>query len=141
MSKEVKKCSRAKKGVKPVENEEKKKFLLSYQQSKRAIKRMEKVLQEIETIEIDNKMTQQEQGNMQQSTKQKIKEKTLEQVQNCEKVIQQIENMEDEKEKDALIYKYIIGLTEDAAAKEMGYTKRQFQRIVKKAIERFEICR
>lgn len=126
------------KGVKLVEVEEKKGFLLSYQQGKRAIKRMEKVLQEIETI--DNKMTQQERDNMQQSTKQKIKEKTMEQVQKCEKVIQQIENMEDEKEKDALIYKYIIGLTEDAAAKEMGYTKRQFQRIVKKAIEHFEVC-
>lgn len=122
-----------------MENEEKKGFLLSYQQGKRAIKRMEKVLREIETIEIGNKMTQQERDNMQQNTKQKIKEKTLEQVQKCEKVIQQIENMEDEKEKDALTYKYIIGLTEDAAAKEMGYTKRQFQRIVKKAIEHFEV--
>lgn len=138
MPKEAKRCSRAK-GVKPVENEEKKGFLLSYQQGKRAIKRMEKVLREIETIEIGNKMTQQERDNMQQNTKQKIKEKTLEQVQKCEKVIQQIENMEDEKEKDALTYKYIIGLTEDAAAKEMGYTKRQFQRIVKKAIEHFEV--
>ena len=112
-----------------VDNEEKKRYLLSYQQSKRAVKRLEQELQEVE-----------EMGEVEE-IQEKIKRERQQQIKRYERVRQQVEAMEEEREKDALIYKYICGMTEDAAAKKMGYTKRQFQRINKKALEHFEVCR
>lgn len=100
-----------------MDNEEKKRYLLSYQQSKRAVKRLEQELQEVE-----------EMGEVEE-IQEKIKRERQQQIKRYERVRQQVEAMEEEREKDALIYKYICGMTEDAAAKKMGYTKRQFQRI------------
>lgn len=113
---------------------EKKKYLSGYQESKRAVERLEEELKELGEAGrgIENK-------KMQQDIKKKIVNERYKRIRNFEEVRGKIEKMENETEKEALVYRHIRGLTEEKAARRMNYTTRQFQRIYRRAVEHFRM--
>ena len=120
--------------MKRVDVEEKKKYLSGYQESKRAVERLEEELKELGEAGrgIENK-------EMQQDIKKKIVNERYKRIRSFEEVRGKIEKMENETEKEALVYRHIRGLTEEKAARCMNYTTRQFQRIYRRAVEHFRM--
>lgn len=113
--------------------EGKKKYLSGYQENKRAARRLEEEMEELNeaAVGIEHKVQQ----NLMESV---IRER-YRRIEKFVEIRNKIEGMENEKEKDALMYRHIKGYTEERAAECMGYTKRQFQRIYKRAVEHLEV--
>lgn len=116
------------------EIEMKKAYLMGYQESKRAVKRLEKELEELKKA--GQGMCDKEK---QKGIREKIIKERYERIKRFEEIRGKIEEMKNEREKDALIYRYISGMSEENAADCMGYTVRQYMRIWKRAMENINI--
>lgn len=133
------------------ENEQKKEYLKSY---RRAIKREQDILDEIQRLRLDKMFPSVVNDGMPHGSSHSdlsdyavildeqielLKEERLERVRCYQKIERQIRQMENEDEQEVLRLRYILGLKWEEVAIKMGYSWRQIHRIHSSALLKFEI--
>lgn len=133
-----------------VDNKEKKKFLWGYRDSLRQVERLKAEIEELHTMRAvsaegsstGNKGWKSDlSGHMVRlESLEKEKEKELRNmVRSYERIERAINGLGDTQEKDVLFYRYIKGLKVREVMEEMGYSKRQVDRLHNRALEHLKI--
>ena len=133
------------------ENEQKKEYLKSY---RRAIKREQDILDEIQRLRLDKMFPSVVNYGMPHGSSHSdlsdyvaildeqielLKKERLEKVRCYQKIERQIRQMENEDEQEVLRLRYILGMKWEEVAVKMGYSWRQIHRIHSSALLNFEI--
>lgn len=133
------------------ENEQKKEYLKSY---RRAIKREQDILDEIQRLRLDKMFPSVVNDGMPHGSSHSdlsdyvaildeqielLKKERLEKVRCYQKIERQIRQMENEDEQEVLRLRYILGMKWEEVAVKMGYSWRQIHRIHSSALLNFEI--
>lgn len=133
------------------ENEQKKEYLKSY---RRAIKREQDILDEIQRLRLDKMFPSMINDGMPHGSSHSdlsdyvaildeqielLKKERLEKVRCYQKIERQIRQMENEDEQEVLRLRYILGMKWEEVAVKMGYSWRQIHRIHSSALLNFEI--
>lgn len=133
------------------ENEQKKEYLKSY---RRAIKREQDILDEIQRLRLDKMFPSMIDDGMPHGSSHSdlsdyvaildeqielLKKERLEKVRCYQKIERQIRQMENEDEQEVLRLRYILGMKWEEVAVKMGYSWRQIHRIHSSALLNFEI--
>lgn len=133
------------------ENEQKKEYLKSY---RRAIKREQDILDEIQRLRLDKMFPSVVNDGMPHGSSHSdlsdyaailneqidlLKEERLEKVRCYQKIERQIRQMENEDEQEALRLRYILGMKWEEVAVKMGYSWKQTHRIHSSALKNFKM--
>ena len=131
------------------ENEKKKEYLKSY---KKALRREQRILDEIQCLHLDKMFPSIVQDGMPHGSSQEdlseyaatldemiedLKKERLEKVKIRKKIEKSIRNLEDEDEQEVLRLRYISGLKWEEVAVEMNLTRRRVTQIHGKALIKF----
>lgn len=133
------------------ENEQKKEYLKSY---RRAIKREQDILDEIQRLRLDKMFPSVVNDGMPHGSSHSdlsdyvaildeqievLKEERLEKVRCYQKIERQIRQMKNEDEQEVLRLRYILGLKWEEVAVKMGYSWKQTHRIHSSALQNFKM--
>ena len=133
------------------ENEQKKEYLKSY---RRAIKREQDILDEIQRLRLDKMFPSVVNDGMPRGSSHSdlsdyvaildeqielLKKERLEKVGCYQKIERQIRQMENEDEQEVLRLRYILGLKWEEVAVKMGYSWKQTHRIHSSALQNFKM--
>lgn len=133
------------------ENEQKKEYLKSY---RRAIKREQDILDEIQSLRLDKMFPSVVNDGMPHGSSHSdlsdyaaildeqielLKEERLEKVRCYQKIERQIGQMENEDEQEVLRLRYILGMKWEEVAVKMGYSWKQTHRIHSSALKNFKM--
>ena len=133
------------------ENEQKKEYLKSY---RRAVKREQDILDEIQRLRLDKMFPSVVNDGMPHGSSHSdlsdyaaildeqidlLKEERLEKVRCYQKIERQISQMENEDEQEVLRLRYILGMKWEEVAVKMDYSWRQIHRIHSSALLNFKI--
>lgn len=133
------------------ENEQKKEYLKSY---RRAIKREQDILDEIQRLRLDKMFPSVLNDGMPHGSNHSdlsdyaaildeqielLKEERLERVRCYQKIERQISRMENEDEQEVLRLRYILGMKWEEVAVKMGYSWKQTHRIHSSALQNFKM--
>ena len=133
------------------ENEQKKEYLKSY---RRAIKREQDILDEIQRLRLDKMFPSVVNDGMPHGSSHSdlsdyaaildeqidlLKEERLEKVRCYQKIERQISQMENEDEQEVLRLRYILGMNWEEVAVKMGYSWKQTHRIHSSALKNFKM--
>lgn len=133
------------------ENEQKKEYLKSY---RRAIKREQDILDEIQRLRLDKMFPSVVNDGMPHGSSHSdlsdyaaildeqidlLKEERLEKVRCYQKIERQISQMENEDEQEVLRLRYILGLKWEEVAVKMDYSWKQTHRIHSSALQNFKM--
>ena len=133
------------------ENEQKKEYLKSY---RRAIKREQDILDEIQRLRLDKMFPSVVNDGMPHGSSHSdlsdyaaildeqidlLKEERLEKVRCYQKIERQISQMENEDEQEVLRLRYILGMKWEEVAVKMDYSCRQIHRIHSSALKNFKM--
>lgn len=133
------------------ENEQKKEYLKSY---RRAIKREQDILDEIQRLRLDKMFPSVVNDGMPHGSSHSdlsdyaaildeqidlLKEERLERVRCYQKIERQISQMENEDEQEVLRLRYILGMKWEEVAVKMGYSWKQTHRIHSSALKNFKM--
>ena len=133
------------------ENEQKKEYLKSY---RRAIKREQDILDEIQRLRLDKMFPSVINDGMPHGSSHSdlsdyaaildeqielLKEERLEKVRCYQKIERQICQMQNEDEQEVLRLRYILGMKWEEVAVKMGYSWKQTHRIHSSALQNFEM--
>lgn len=133
------------------ENEQKKEYLKSY---RRAIKREQDILDEIQRLRLDKMFPSVVNDGMPHGSSHSdlsdyatildeqielLKEERLEKVRCYQKIERQIHQMENEDEQEVLRLRYILGLKWEEVAVKMDYSWKQTHRIHSSALQNFKM--
>ncbi len=133
------------------ENEQKKEYLKSY---RRAIKREQDILDEIQRLRLDKMFPSVVNDGMPHGSSHSdlsdyavvldeqidlLKEERLERVRCYQKIERQIHQMENEDEQEVLRLRYILGLKWEEVAVKMDYSWKQTHRIHSSALQNFKM--
>ena len=133
------------------ENEQKKEYLKSY---RRAIKREQDILDEIQRLRLDKMFPSVVNDGMPHGSSHSdlsdyaaildeqidlLKEERLEKVRCYQKIERQISQMENEDEQEVLRLRYILGLKWEEGAVKMDYSWKQTHRIHSLALQNFKM--
>lgn len=133
------------------ENEKKKEYLKSY---RRAVKREQDILEEIQRLRLDKMFPSVVNDGMPHGSSHSdlsdymaimdeqiefLKEERLEKVRCYQKIERQIRQMENEDEKEVLRLRYIKGLKWEEVALKMNYSWKQVHRIHSSALKSFKM--
>lgn len=133
------------------ENEQKKEYLKSY---RRAIKREQDILDEIQRLRLDKMFPSVVNDGMPHGSSHSdlsdyaaildeqielLKEERLERVRCYQKIERQIRQMENEDEQEMLRLRYILGMKWEEVAVKMGYSWKQTHRIHSSALQNFKM--
>ena len=133
------------------ENEQKKEYLKSY---RRAIKREQDILDEIQRLRLDKMFPSVVNDGMPHGSSYSdlsdyaailneqidlLKEERLEKVRCYQKIERQISQMENEDEQEVLRLRYILGMKWEEVAVKMDYSWRQIHRIHSSALKNFKM--
>ena len=133
------------------ENEQKKEYLKSY---RRAIKREQDILDEIQRLRLDKMFPSVINDGMPHGSSHSdlsdyaaildeqielLKEERLEKVRCYQKIERQIHQMENEDEQEVLRLRYILGLKWEEVAVKMDYSWKQTHRIHSSALKSFKM--
>ena len=133
------------------ENEKKKEYLWGYQREMRQLKRLEEELAELRLSKMCPSVIQDGMphasgggdlsGYMVQVDKmeRKIQKARYKRIRKFKEIRDRIERLEDENEKDVLVYRYILGMKWEDIAVKMGYTWQHIHRIHSNALENFKM--
>lgn len=133
------------------ENEKKKEYLWGYQREKQKLKRLEEELAELRLSKMCPSANQDGMphasgssdlsGYMVQIDKleRKIQKARYQRIRKFKEIRDRIERLEDENEKDVLMYRYIKGLKWEDIAVKMGYSWKQIHRFHSNALENFKM--
>ena len=134
------------------ENEQKKEYLKSY---RRAIKREQDILDEIQRLRLDKMFPSVVNDGMPHGSSHSdlsdyaaildeqidlLKEERLEKVRYYQKIERQISQMENEDEQEVLRLRYILGMKWEEVAVKMDYSWRQIHRIHSAALLNLKIA-
>ena len=134
------------------ENEQKKEYLKSY---RRAIKREQDILDEIQRLRLDKMFPSVVNDGMPHGSSHSdlsdyiaildeqidlLKEERLEKVRCYQKIERQIRQMENEDEQEVLRLRYILGMKWEEVAVKMDYSWRQIHRIHSSALLNLKIA-
>ena len=132
------------------ENEQKKEYLGSY---RRAIKREQDILDEIQRLRLDKMFPSVVNDGMPHGSSHSdlsdyvailneqielLKKERLEKVRCYQKIEKQIRQMENEDEQEVLRLRYILGMKWEEVAVKMGYSWKQTHRIHSSALKNFK---
>lgn len=133
------------------ENEQKKEYLKSY---RRAIKREQDILDEIQRLRLDKMFPSVVNDGMPHGSSHSdlsdyaaildeqidlLKEERLEKVRCYQKIERQISQMENEDEQEVLRLRYILGMKWEEVTVKMGYSWKQTHRIHSSALKNFKM--
>lgn len=133
------------------ENEKKKEYLWGYQKTKRQLERLEEELAE---LRLDKMCPSVIQDGMPHASgggdlsgyaarvdalERKILKARYKRIQRFKEIRGQIERLEDENEKDVLVYRYIRGMKWEDIAVKTGYSWKQVHRFHSNALENFKM--
>ena len=133
------------------ENEKKKEYLWGYQKTKRQLERLEEELAE---LRLDKMCPSVIQDGMPHASgggdlsgyaarvdalERKILKARYKRIQRFKEIRDRIERLEDENEKDVLVYRYIKGMKWEDIAVKMGYSWRKIHYIHSAALENFDL--
>lgn len=133
------------------ENEEKKEYLKSY---RRAVKREQDILEEIQRLRLDKMFPSVVSDGMPHGSSHSdlsdymaimdeqielLKEERLEKIRCYQRIEKQIRQMENEDEQEVLRLRYIKGLKWEEVAVKMDYSWRQIHRIHSSALKEFKM--
>lgn len=133
------------------ENEQKKEYLKSY---RRAIKREQDILDEIQRLRLDKMFPSVVNDGMPHGSSHSdlsdyaaildeqielLKEERLEKVRCYQKIERQIRQMENEDEQEVLRLRYILGMKWEEVAVKMDYSWKQTHRIHSSALQNFKM--
>ena len=133
------------------ENEQKKEYLKSY---RRAIKREQDILDEIQRLRLDKMFPSVVNDGMPHGSSHSdlsdyaaildeqielLKEERLERVRCYQKIERQIRQMENEDEQEMLRLRYILGMKWEEVAVKIGYSWKQTHRIHSSALQNFKM--
>jgi DNA-directed RNA polymerase specialized sigma subunit len=133
------------------ENEKKKEYLKSY---RRAVKREQDILEEIQRLRLDKMFPSVVNDGMPHGSSHSdlsdyaaildeqidlLKEERLERVRCYQKIERQIRQMENEDEQEVLRLRYILGMKWEEVAVKMGYSWKQTHRIHSSALKNFKM--
>lgn len=133
------------------ENEQKKEYLKSY---RRAIKREQDILDEIQRLRLDKMFPSVVNDGMPHGSSHSdlsdyaaildeqidlLKEERLERVRCYQKIERQIRQMENEDEQEVLRLRYILGMKWEEVAVKMDYSWKQTHRIHSSALQNFKM--
>lgn len=133
------------------ENEQKKEYLKSY---RRAIKREQDILDEIQRLRLDKMFPSVVNDGMPHDSSHSdlsdyaailneqidlLKEERLEKVRCYQKIERQISQMENEDEQEVLRLRYILGMKWEEVAVKMDYSWKQTHRIHSSALQNFKM--
>lgn len=133
------------------ENEKKKEYLWGYQKTKRQLERLEEELVE---LRLDKMCPSVIQDGMPHASgggdlsgyaarvdalERKILKARYKRIQRFKEIRGQIERLEDENEKDVLVYRYIRGMKWEDIAVKTGYSWKQVHRFHSNALENFKM--
>ena len=133
------------------ENEQKKEYLKSY---RRAIKREQDILDEIQRLRLDKMFPSVVNDGMPHGSSHSdlsdyaailneqidlLKEERLEKIRCYQKIERQISRMENEDEQEVLRLRYILGRKWEEVAVKMGYSWKQTHRIHSSALKNFKM--
>lgn len=133
------------------ENEQKKEYLKSY---RRAIKREQDILDEIQRLRLDKMFPSVINDGMPHGSScsdlseyivaideqiELLKEERLEKIRCYQRIERQIRQMKNENEQDVLRKHYIKGLKWKKIAEEMGYCEKQIHRFHSAALKKFKM--
>ena len=133
------------------ENEQKKEYLGSY---RRAIKREQDILDEIQRLRLDKMFPSVVNDGMPHGSSHSdlsdyvailneqielLKKERLEKVRCYQKIEKQIRQMENEDEQEVLRLRYILGMKWEEVAVKMGYSWKQTHRIHSSALKNFKM--
>ena len=133
------------------ENEQKKEYLKSY---RRAIKREQDILDEIQRLRLDKMFPSVVNDGMPHGSNHSdlsdyaaildeqielLKEERLERVRCYQKIEGQIRQMENEDEQEVLRLRYILGMKWEEVTVKMGYSWKQTHRIHSSALQNFKM--
>ena len=133
------------------ENEQKKEYLRSY---RRAIKREQDILDEIQRLRLDKMFPSVVNDGIPHGSSHSdlsdyaaildeqidlLKEERLEKVRCYQKIERQISQMENEEEQEVLRLRYILGMKWEEVDVKMGYSWKQTHRIHSSALKNFKI--
>ena len=133
------------------ENEQKKEYLRSY---RRAIKREQDILDEIQRLRLDKMFPSVVNDGIPHGSSHSdlsdyaaildeqidlLKEERLEKVRCYQKIERQISQMENEDEQEVLRLRYILGMKWEEVAVKMDYSWRQIHRIHSSALKNFKM--
>lgn len=133
------------------ENEQKKEYLKSY---RRAIKREQDILDEIQRLRLDKMFPSVVNDGMPHGSSHSdlsdyaailneqidlLKEERLEKVRCYQKIERQISQMENEDEQEVLRLRYILGMKWEEVAVKMDYSWKQTHRIHSSALQNFKM--
>lgn len=133
------------------ENEQKKEYLKSY---RRAVKREQDILEEIQRLRLDKMFPSVVNDGMPHGSSHSdlsdymaiideqielLKEERLEKVRCYQKIERQISQMENEDEQEVLRLRYILGMKWEEVAVKMGYSWKQTHRIHSSALQNFKM--
>lgn len=133
------------------ENEKKKEYLWGYQREMRQMKRLEEELAELRLSKMCPSVIQDGMphasgvgdlsGYMVQVDKleRKIQKARYKRIRKFKEIRDRIERLEDENEKDVLVYRYILGMKWEDIAVKMGYSWRRIHYIHSTALEKFSL--
>jgi DNA-directed RNA polymerase specialized sigma24 family protein len=133
------------------ENEDKKRYLKSYQAS---VRREKRILEEIQRLEMDKLFPSAVNDGMPKGNKkgdlsdyivlmeeqiEKLKKERLKKAKAYERIYEQISEVEDDTEKELLDLRYIKGLKWEEISLEMDYSWKQVHRIHANALKHLQI--
>lgn len=134
------------------ENEEKKEYLKSYQKARI---RERRILEEIQRLRMDEMLPSMTYDDMPRGTNmgdmsdyivrveaeiEKLKAERLEKVKLYGEIERRIKAMTDDNEQDVLRLKYLVGLSWEQVAAEMGYGSRHVHKIHTAALTNFKMA-
>lgn len=132
------------------ENEQKKEYLLGYQRASRQLIRLQEELYELRMNKISpsvvtDGMPHASGGNDMSGyaakvdeLERKIKKARYRRLCKFKEIRDHIEKMDDENEKDVLMYRYIRGMKWEEIAMTLGYSWKHMHRIHRNALEHFK---
>ena len=133
------------------ENEQKKEYLKSY---RRAIKREQDILDEIQRLRLDKMFPSVVNDGMPHGNSHSdlsdyaaildeqielLKKERLEKIRCYQKIERQIHQMQNEDEQEVLRLRYILGMKWEEVAVKMGYSWKQTHRIHSSALQNFKM--
>lgn len=133
------------------ENDKKKEYLWGYQRAKRQLERLEEELTE---LRLDKMCPSVIQDGMPHASggrdlsgyaarvdalERKILKARYKRIQRFKEIRDRIERLEDENEKDVLVYRYIRGMKWEDIAVRTGYSWKQVHRFHSNALENFKM--
>ena len=131
------------------ENDKKKEYLWGYQREKRKLQRLEEELAELRLDKMCPSVIQDGMPHASGSSdlsgyaarvdalERKILKARYKRIQKFKEIRDRIERLEDENEKDVLVYRYVRGMKWEEIAMKMGYSWRRIHYIHSSALENF----